>query len=155
MASRARRTSSVPARYDWPPSSGAGPDDSSSSRTVAVAPSANTARAASTAAPTTTLPLVANAPTSPILAPTGWQRHPPLSGRPLTSREPRARTVYYALHGHDADCVTMASGQPAPRRRTTQHGRPGQLAIPAGVRTLVLRLANENPSGRWAPAGRS
>ncbi len=31
------------------------------------------------------------------------------------------------------------------RRWTTQHARPGRPAIPAGVRALVLRLANENP----------
>ena len=39
LAPRAERTSSVPARYDWPPFGGAGPDATSSSRTVAVAPS--------------------------------------------------------------------------------------------------------------------
>jgi putative transposase len=32
------------------------------------------------------------------------------------------------------------------RRWTTQHTRPGRPAIPAGVRALVLRLANENPT---------
>jgi transposase len=32
------------------------------------------------------------------------------------------------------------------RRWTTQHAQPGRPAIPAGVRALVLRLANENPT---------
>jgi putative transposase len=32
------------------------------------------------------------------------------------------------------------------RRWTTQHARPGRPAIPARVRALVLRLANENPT---------
>src|SRR6185312_7665826 len=36
--------------------------------------------------------------------------------------------------------------QLATRRWTTQHARPGRPAIPAGIRTLVLRLANENPT---------
>jgi putative transposase len=30
------------------------------------------------------------------------------------------------------------------RRWTTQHAQPGRPAVPAGVRALVLRLANEN-----------
>jgi putative transposase len=36
--------------------------------------------------------------------------------------------------------------QLATRRWTTQHARPGRPAIPAGIRALVLRLANENPT---------
>src|SRR5690242_1570033 len=32
------------------------------------------------------------------------------------------------------------------RRWTTQHAQPGRPAIPAGVRALVLRVANENPT---------
>jgi len=32
------------------------------------------------------------------------------------------------------------------RRWTTQHALPGRPAIPAGLRALVLRLANENPT---------
>ena len=98
------------------------------------------------AAPTATLPVVVNAPTSPILAPTGVAEAPPLSGRPLPSREPWGPHDLIRLH------VWVPGTVSQPLISAPAANRPGGHRSQPGIRREVLdRILIFNPTARRLP----